>query len=160
MAQGTTPITFIGNLTDDPELRYTPSGTAVANIRIASTPRQYNSQTNQWEDGDATFLNATVWRDAAENVAQSISKGQRVIVSGVLAQRTFETKNGDMRSVIEIQDAEVGPSLKFATATVQRPQGGQGKSGTSPQGGFGGSRDAAPQVSDDPWGVAGQEPPF
>lgn len=158
MAQGTTPITFVGNLVDDPELRYTDSGTAVANIRVASTPRVYNRQTNQWEDGEATFISATIWRQAAENVANSLAKGSRVIVVGTLAQRHFTTQSGENRSVFEIQDAEVGPSLLFATVNAQRnPRGAQGggRSGTTAQGGF----SASPQADDDPW-AGGEEPPF
>lgn len=134
MAQGETPITVIGNLVADPELRYTPSGAAVANFRVASTPRKFNRQSNQWEDGEAMYLTCNVWRQAAENVAESLTKGMRVIVQGRLRQRSYETREGERRSVFEIEVDEVGPSLTFATAQVNRtPRGGN--SG----GGFGGS---------------------
>lgn len=126
MSQGNIPITVIGNLVQEPELRYTQSGAAVANFRIASTPRKYDSQSGQWVDGEATFLTCNVWKQAAENVANSLTKGQRVIVNGVLRQRSFETQQGEKRSVYEIEVDEVGPSLKFATANVTRSQGGQG----------------------------------
>ena len=138
MAQGDTPITIVGNLVADPELRFTPSGAAVANFRVASTPRRYNSQTGQWEDGEALFLQCNVWRQAAENVAESLTKGMRVIVNGRLRQRTFDTREGERRTVFEVEVDEVGPSLKYATASVnrvQRGQGGQGGQG----GGFGGA---------------------
>lgn len=120
MAIGDTPITVVGNLTGDPELRFTPSGAAVANFRVASTPRVYNRDTGQYEDGDALFLTVNVWRQAAENVAESLGKGTRVIVTGVLKQRSYETAEGQSRTVYEINDAEVGPSLKFAAANVVR----------------------------------------
>ena len=150
MAQGETPITVVGNLVADPELRYTPSGAPVANFRVASTPRRYDSQTNQWVDGDAMFLTCNVWRQAAENAAESLKKGMRVIVNGRLRQRSFETRDGEQRRVFEIEVDEVGPSLKYATATVNRnprdnysnagqAQGGQDVWGSAPAdtGGFG-----------------------
>ena len=149
MAQGDTPITVVGNLVADPELRYTPNGVAVANFRVASTPRQFDRQTNQWVDGEALFLTCNVWRQAAENVANSLTKGMRVIVNGNLKQRSYQTREGENRTVFEVEANEVGPSLQFATAQVTRtprqggnfgggqPQGG-GQSGN--QGGFGGNR--------------------
>ena len=120
MAQGDTNITVVGNIVADPELRFTPAGAAVANFRVASTPRRYNSQTNQWEDGEAMFLTCNVWRQAAENVAETMSKGMRVIVTGRLKQRSFQTREGDNRTVFEIDVDEVGPSLRYATAQVNR----------------------------------------
>ena len=110
MAQGDTPITVVGNLVADPELRYTPSGSAVANFRVASTPRRYDSQSGQWVDGEALFLTCNVWRQAAENVANSLTKGDRVIVNGRLRQRSFETREGEKRTVFEVEVGEVGPS--------------------------------------------------
>lgn len=136
MAQGDTPITLIGNVVADPELRYTPSGAAVANFRVASTPRVFNRESNQWEDGDALFLTCNIWREAAENVMESLSKGMRVIVQGRLRQRSYDTREGERRTVYEIEVDEVGPSLKFASAQVTRNprSGGQGGGGQ----GFGG----------------------
>ncbi|HIW91495.1 MAG TPA: single-stranded DNA-binding protein [Candidatus Corynebacterium avicola] len=144
MAQGDTPITVVGNLVADPELRYTPSGSAVANFRVASTPRRYDSQSGQWVDGEALFLTCNVWRQAAENVANSLTKGDRVIVNGRLRQRSFETREGEKRTVFEVEADEVGPSLKYATSQVTKTprQGGNfggnqgGQQGN--QGGFGG----------------------
>lgn len=160
MAQGDTNITVVGNAVNDPELRFTPSGAAVANFRIASTPRRFNSQTNQWEDGEALFLTCNVWRKAAENVAETISKGMRVIVTGRLRQRSYQTKEGENRTVYEIEVDEVGPALKYASAQVTRNprEGGgnfgggggnnfgggqnqnQGQNQSQPQGGFGGNQ--------------------
>lgn len=120
MAQGDTQITIVGNLTGDPELRFIPNGAAVTNFRIASTPRVYNRETNQFEDGDALFMTCNCWRDMAENVAESLSKGMRVIVTGTLKQRSYQTKEGENRTVYEIDVQEVGPSLKYATAQVAR----------------------------------------
>lgn len=120
MAQGDTPITVVGNLVADPELRFIPSGAAVANFRIASTPRQFNRDTNQWEDGEALFLTCNCWRQMAENVAESLTKGMRVIVNGRLKQRSYQTREGENRTVFEVEVDEVGPSLKYATANVQR----------------------------------------
>ena len=119
---GETVITVVGNLVDDPELRFTPSGAAVANFRIASTPRTFDRQTNEWKDGDALFLSCSVWRQAAENVAESLQKGMRVIVQGRLKQRSYETREGEKRTVFELEVDEVGPSLKFATAKVDPGQ--------------------------------------
>ncbi len=176
---GETVITVVGNLVDDPELRFTPSGAAVANFRIASTPRTFDKQTNDWKDGDALFLTCSVWRQAAENVAESLQKGMRVVVQGRLKSRQYETREGEKRTVFEIDVDEVGPSLKYATAKVTRAQrsGGGGYGGGAPQGGGGqsGGDDpwatpapqggGAPQggAAQDPWGAPGvgsDEPPF
>lgn len=142
MAIGDTTITVVGNLVADPELRFTPSGAAVANFRIASTPRRRDPQTNQWVDGEALFLSCNVWREAAENVAESLSKGMRVIVQGRLRQRSYETREGEKRTVFEVEVDEVGPSLTFAKAEVTRtPRGGGNFGGGSNQGGgFGGNQ--------------------
>src|ERR1700754_2291458 len=128
---GDTVITVIGNLTADPELRFTPSGAAVANFTVASTPRMFDRATNEWKDGEALFLRCSIWRQAAENVAESLTRGSRVIVSGRLQQRSYETREGEKRTVIEMQVDEVGPSLRYATAKVNRTQRG------SSSGGFG-----------------------
>ena len=175
---GDTPITIVGNLVEDPILRFTPAGAAVANFRIASTPRVYNRDTGQYEDGEALFLTCNVWRQAAENVAESLTKGMRVIVNGRLKQRSYQTKEGEQRTVFEIEVDEVGPSLKFASAQVNRnPRGGstpyQGGQGgyQAQQGGFGQQvpppRQTAEQaraIADtytpqtDPWGQPAQTP--
>ena len=139
---GETVITVVGNLVDDPELRFTPSGAAVANFRIASTPRTFDKQSNEWKDGDALFLSCAVWRQAAENVAESLQKGMRVVVQGRLKQRSYETREGEKRTVVELDVEEVGPSLKYATAKVARVQRSGGGGGYNSQGGGGG---------DDPW---------
>lgn len=138
MAQGDTPITLVGNLVAEPELRYTPSNSQVANFRVASTPRRFNSQTNQWEDGEALFLSCAVWHQAAENVANSLHKGMRVIVTGRLRQRSYEDKNGERRTVFEIDVDEVGPSLKYASAEVSRNPREGGNGGGYGNGNFGG----------------------
>ncbi len=137
MAQGDTPITVVGNLVADPELRFIPSGAAVANFRIASTPRTFNRETNQWEDGEALFLTCNCWRQMAENVAESLTKGMRVVVTGKLRQRSYQTKEGESRTVFEVEVDEVGPSLKYASASVSRNprEGGQGGYGGGNQGG-------------------------
>jgi single-strand DNA-binding protein len=136
---GETTITVIGNLTSDPELRFTPSGSAVANFTIASTPRTFDRQSNEWKDGETLFLRAAVWREAAENVAESLTKGMRVIVSGRLKSRSYETKEGEKRTVIELEVDEIGPSLRYANAKVNRTQrSGGGGAGNGAQGGFGG----------------------
>lgn len=147
---GETVITVVGNLVDDPELRFTPSGAAVANFRIASTPRTFDRQTNEWKDGDALFLSCSVWRQAAENVAESLQKGMRVVVQGRLKSRQYETREGEKRTVFEIDVEEVGPSLKYATAKVQR---------TTRQGGGGGYNQQSGGVSggDDPWATPGPQ---
>lgn len=131
---GETQITLVGNLTADPELRFTPSGAAVANFTVASTPRQFDRQSNEWKDGETLFMRCSIWREAAENVAESLGKGQRVIVTGRLVSRSFQTKEGENRTVNELQADEVGPSLRYATAKAQRTQRGGGGGG----GGFGG----------------------
>jgi single-strand DNA-binding protein len=141
---GETPITVVGNLTADPELRFTPSGAAVANFTVASTPRTFDKQSNEWKDGEALFLNCSVWRQAAENAAESLQRGMRVIVQGRLKARSYETREGEKRTVFEIDVDEVGPSLKYATAKVTKTtrQGGQGGGGYSGGG-------------DDPWATGG-----
>src|SRR5688572_8911678 len=144
---GETPITVVGNLTADPELRFTPSGAAVANFTVASTPRTFDRQTNEWKDGEALFLNCSVWRQAAENAAESLVRGMRVIVSGRLKARSYETREGEKRTVFEIDVDEVGPSLKYATAKVQKTS----RSGTG--GGGGGSYGGG----DDPWSSGGNQ---
>ncbi len=150
MAAGDTNITMIGNLVDDPELRFTPSGYAVANFTVASTPRNFDKKTNEWKDGDTLFLRCSLWREAAENVAETLSKGTRVILSGRLKQRSYETKEGEKRTVFEVEVDEVGPSLRYATAKVTRTtrQAG-GNSGGS--GGFSAPTD---NFSDDPWAAS------
>jgi single-strand DNA-binding protein len=141
---GETIITVIGNLTDDPELRFTPSGAAVANFTVASTPRTLNRQTQQWEDGETLFLRCSIWRQAAENVAESLTRGTRVIVQGRLKARSYETREGEKRTVNELEVDEIGPSLTWATAKVNRVsrQGGQGGGAGN---GFGGGGNAAGQ---------------
>lgn len=152
MAAGDTTITMIGNLVDDPELRFTPSGAAVAKFRVASTPRYLDKQTNEWKDGESLFLQCQIWRQAAENVAESLTKGMRVILSGRLKQRSYETKEGEKRTVFEVEVDEVGPSLRNATAKVTKTQRAGGTSG-----GF-----SAPAASDsfteDPWAAASSTP--
>ena len=137
---GETPITVVGNLTADPELRFTPSGAAVANFTVASTPRTFDKQSNEWKDGEALFLNCSVWRQAAENAAESLQRGMRVIVQGRLKARSYETREGEKRTVFEIDVDEVGPSLKYATAKVTK---------TTRQGGGGGGSYSG--GGDDPW---------
>ena len=144
MAAGDTVITLVGNLVDDPELRFTPSGAAVAKFRIASTPRFLDKATNEWKDGESLFLTCNVWRQAAENVAESLQRGMRVIVQGRLKQRSYETKEGEKRTVYEVEADEVGPSLRNATAKVAKTQRG---------GGFGGG-----QPDNDPWASATPAP--
>ncbi|MEQ4300609.1 single-stranded DNA-binding protein [Plantactinospora sp. B6F1] len=150
---GDTTITVIGNLTDDPELRFTPSGAAVAKFRVASTPRFMDRTTNEWKDGEPLFLSCTVWRQAAEHVAESLQRGTRVIVSGRLRQRSYETREGEKRTVIELEVDEIGPSLRYATAKVQKMSrsggGGFGASGGGGGGGQGGGGNF-----DDPWATA------
>ncbi len=138
---GETPITLVGNLTADPELRFTPSGAAVANFTVASTPRTFDRQSNEWRDGDAMFLNCAVWRQAAENVAESLQKGMRVIVQGRLKSRSYETREGEKRTVFEVDVDEIGPALRYATAKVTRTtSGGGGGQGGGGYGGGGGGR--------------------
>lgn len=136
---GETVITVVGNLTADPELRFLPSGAAVANFTVASTPRTFDRQSGEWKDGDALFLNCAVWRQAAENVAESLRKGMRVLVQGRLRQRSYETQQGERRTVFELEVDEVGPSLRYATAAVTRSSGGQGGQGGQGSG-FGGGQ--------------------
>ena len=153
---GETPITVVGNLTGDPELRFTPSGAAVANFTVASTPRTFDKQTNEWKDQETLFLNCSVWRQAAENAAESLQRGMRVIVTGRLKARSYETREGEKRTVFEIDVEEVGPSLRSASAKVTkttRQGGGGGYSGGGGGGGYsgggGGGQQSAP--ADDPW---------
>ncbi|WP_163541686.1 single-stranded DNA-binding protein [Occultella kanbiaonis] len=183
---GDTVITVIGNLTADPELRFTPSGAAVANFTIASTPRQFDRQSNEWKDGDTLFMRCSIWREAAENIAESLTKGMRVIAQGRLVQRSYETREGEKRTVVELQVDEVGPSLRYASAKVTRTQrgggggggnfggggggfqgggGGGGYSGNSGGGnGGGGTSGGGNAPADDPWATGGSsfgdEPPF
>ncbi|WNO25862.1 SSB protein [Arthrobacter phage Altadena] len=172
---GETTITLIGNLTSDPELRFTPSGSAVANFTIASTPRTFNRTSNEWEDGETLFLRASVWREAAENVAETLLKGMRVIASGRLKSRSYETKEGEKRTVIEFEVDEIGPSLRYANAKVVRTQrgasgGGQGQSGAysggsmaggpsggtqGGAGGWGGGAGGGRPAGEDPWAAPG-----
>ncbi|GIH98037.1 single-stranded DNA-binding protein [Planobispora takensis] len=147
MAAGDTTITIVGNLVDDPELRFTPAGQAVARFRIASTPRFLDKQTNEWKDGEGLFLTCNVWRQAAENVAESLQRGMRVIVQGRLRQRSYETKEGEKRTVYEVEVDEVGPSLRNATAKVNK---------TARQGGGGGGGFGGP--ANDPWASASPAP--
>ncbi len=164
MAAGDTQITVIGNLVDDPQLRYTATGQAVASFRVASTPRFLDKNTNEWKDGDSLFMSCSVWRQAAENVAESLQRGMRVIVSGRLKQRSYETKEGEKRTVYEVEVDEVGPSLRNASAKVvksSRSTGGQGGSG-----GYGSSGGSGGRANDDPWSSEpadsgfSDEPPF
>jgi single-strand DNA-binding protein len=146
---GETIVTVVGNLTADPELRFTPSGAAVASFTIASTPRTFDRNSNEWKDGDALFLRCSIWRQAAENVAESLQRGMRVVAQGRLKQRSFETREGEKRTVVEMDVDEVGPSLRYATAKVNRTQ-----RGSSSGGGYGSSGgDSGPSApADDPWG--------
>ena len=146
---GETTITVIGNLTSDPELRFTPSGSAVANFTLASTPRTFDRTSNEWKDGETLFLRSAVWREAAENVAESLTKGMRVIVTGRLKSRSYETKEGEKRTVIELEVDEIGPSLKYANAKVNRTQ--RSGNGGNQGGGFGGGQSSGGQQQDDPW---------
>ena len=172
---GDTTITVVGNLTADPELRFTPSGAAVANFTVASTPRIYDRQSGEWKDGDALFLRCNIWREAAENVAESLTRGSRVIVTGRLKQRSFETREGEKRTVFEVEVDEIGPSLRYATAKVNKASrsggggGGFGGGGGGSRGNTGGSTGGGSETKDDPWGSApasgsfsggDDEPPF
>jgi single-strand DNA-binding protein len=148
---GEVTITVVGNLTDDPELRFTSGGAAVARFRIASTPRTFDRQANEWKDGEALFLQCHVWRQAAENVAESLHRGARVIVTGRLRQRTYETKEGEKRTVFELEVDEVGPSLRYATAKVQKMARSGGGGGFGSGGGNGGGSGGG---FDDPWASA------
>jgi single-strand DNA-binding protein len=184
---GDTTLTLIGNLTSDPELRFTPSGAAVANFTVASTPRAFDRQSNEWKDGETLFLRCSVWRDAAENVAESLQRGSRVIVTGRLKSRSYDTKEGEKRTVMELEVDELGPSLRYATAKVNKTSrgggggggggfggggsaGGSGGGGGGYSGGGGGGGGSA--QADDPWatgpsggggggfGGSQEEPPF
>ena len=178
---GETVITVVGNLTNDPELRFTPSGAAVASFTVASTPRTLDKATNEWKDGDALFLRCSIWRQAAENVAESLQRGMRVVVQGRLKQRSFETKEGEKRTVVELDVDEVGPSLKYATAKVTKASRGSGGGGGDFGGGgnYGGGsprpsgngssgNSGNSGASDDPWASApagggggwSDDPPF
>jgi len=177
---GETVITVVGNLTADPELRFLPSGAAVANFTVASTPRTFDRQSGEWKDGDALFLNCSVWRNVAENVAETLRKGMRVIVQGRLRQRSYETQQGERRTVFELDVDEVGPSLRYATAAVTRAsssgqgggsgfgasqggQGGYGSQGGQASGGYGQAPQGGVnrQQMADPWGQPqSDEPPF
>ncbi|WP_063016779.1 single-stranded DNA-binding protein [Nocardia niwae] len=158
---GDTVITVIGNLTADPELRFTPAGQAVANFTVASTPRVFDRNSNEWKDGEALFLRCNIWREAAENVAESLTRGSRVIVSGRLKQRSYETREGEKRTVVELEVDEVGPSLRYATAKVNKTSrgsggggfgSGSGSGGNYASSGSGGGRSGG--AEDDPWGSA------
>jgi single-strand DNA-binding protein len=151
MAAGDTNITMIGNLVDDPELRFTPSGFAVANFTVASTPRTFDRKTNEWKDGDTLFLRCSLWREAAENVAETLSKGTRVILSGRLKQRSYETKEGEKRTIFEVEVDEVGPSLRYATAKITKTT----RQGGAPSGFSSGSSDTS---HEDPWAAASSSP--
>ena len=172
---GETVITLVGNLVDDPELRFTPSGAAVAKFRIASTPRTYDRQSGEWKDGESLFLTCNVWRQAAENVAESLQRGMRVIIQGRLRQRSYETREGEKRTVVELEVDEVGPSLRSATARVNKTTRGGGGSGggygSSGSGSGGGGNSGGGAPADDPWAVStpaggggggafADEPPF
>ncbi len=175
MAAGDTPITVVGNLVADPELRFTSTGQPVATFRIASTPRVMDRQTNEWKDGDSLFLSCNVWRQAAENVAESLQRGMRVIVTGRLKQRNYETREGEKRTVYEVEVDDVGPSLRNASAKVNRVSRGSGEGGgfsggnRSGGGGYSGgqgssaggsSRNEDPWASDAGGGGYSDEPPF
>jgi len=172
VAVGDTTITVVGNLTADPDLRFTPSGAAVANFTVASTPRVFDRQSGEWKDGDALFLRCNIWREAAENVAESLTRGSRVIVTGRLRQRSFETREGEKRTVYEVEVDEVGPSLRYATAKINKVSRGGGGGGFGGGGGMsapsGPSGPSGPPA-EDPWGSApasgsfggaDDEPPF
>jgi single-strand DNA-binding protein len=153
---GDTTITIIGNLTDDPELRFTPSGAAVAKFRVASTPRFMDRASGEWKDGEPLFMACNIWRDAAEHVAESLQRGARVIVTGRLRQRSYETREGEKRTVIELEVDEIGPSLRYATAKVQKMarSGGGSGGGFGASGGGGGRSQGGGGNFDDPWATA------
>ena len=169
MAAGDTQITIVGNLVDDPELRFTPAGQPVARFRVASTPRFLDKNTNEWKDGDSLFLTCNVWRQAAENVAESLQRGMRVIVSGRLRQRSYETKEGEKRTVYEVEADDVGPSLRSASAKVNRVArtggNGAGQAAAARSGGRGQPDGGSAEANSDPWATDGpgsysDEPPF
>jgi single-strand DNA-binding protein len=155
---GETTITVVGNLTDDPELRFTPSGAAVAKFRIASTPRTLDRQSGEWKDGEPLFLACNIWRDAAEHVAESLQRGARVIVQGRLRQRSYETREGEKRTVYELEVDEIGPSLRYATAKVQKMSRSGGGGGGFGSGGGGGQSGGGGGNFDDPWATATPAP--
>jgi single-strand DNA-binding protein len=160
---GETVITIIGNLTADPEMRTTRNGSTVANFSIAATPRVYNSQANQWEDGQALFLRCSAWRDLASHCVQTLHKGMRVIAQGRLQQRSYQAQDGSQRTVVELQVDEIGPSLRYATAQVQKMQSGGYQGGNSNGGGYQQPQQAQQQSqapADDPWGAPAGEPDF
>lgn len=173
MAAGDTSITVVGNLVGDPELRFTSTGQPVATFRVASTPRWRDQQSGEWKDGDSLFLSCNVWRQAAENVAESLQRGMRVIVTGRLKQRNYETREGEKRTVYEVEVDDVGPSLRNASAKVNRASRGGGEGGSSgggnrgggnyggqPSSGGGGSQNDDPWASSDASGGYSDEPPF
>ncbi len=145
-----TIVTIVGNCVNDPELRFTPSGAAVANFTVASTPRTFDRQANEWKDNDTLFMRCSAWRDAAENIAESLPRGTRVIVQGRLKMRSYETKEGEKRTVVEMDVDEVGPSLRYASAKVTKAERSSG------QGGFGGQQQPQGQQQQDPWATGGQ----
>lgn len=150
---GETTITIVGNLTADPELRFTPSGAAVANFTVASTPRTFDRQANEWKDGETLFMRCSIWREAAENVAESLQRGTRVVVTGRLKSRSYETKEGEKRTVIELDVDEIGPSLRYANAKVTKTQRSGG--GDFGGGGFGGQQQSDPWATGSPQGGGG-----
>ena len=156
MAAGDVVVTIVGNLTNDPELRFTPSGAAVASFTVASTPRVLDKATNEWKDGEALFMRCSVWRQYAENVAESLTKGSRVIVTGRLKQRSYETREGEKRTIVEMEVDEVGPALKYATAKVNKVSRGGGFGDAGAASGQGGDPWAAPASG----GAGFDEPPF
>ncbi|NUS42601.1 MAG: single-stranded DNA-binding protein [Mycobacteriaceae bacterium] len=168
---GDTYVTVIGNLTADPELRFTPSGAAVANFTVASTPRNFDRQSGEWKDGEALFMRCSIWREAAENVAETLTRGARVVCYGRLTQRSYETREGEKRTVVEMAVEEIGPSLRYATAKVNKVNRGSGGGGGFGGGGGQTSRGGQDSGGADPWGSAPQagsfagapaddEPPF
>lgn len=151
---GETVITLVGNLTNDPELRFTPSGAAVANFTVASTPRTFDRQSNEWKDGETLFMRCAIWREAAENVAESLTRGTRVVITGRLQSRTFDTKEGEKRTVMEMQVDEVGPSLRYATAKVNKTSRGGGGGGGGFGGGGGGNSGGGNSGGGGGWGAS------
>ena len=150
---GETVITIVGNLTDDPELRFTPSGAAVTKFRVASTPRMLDRNSGEWKDGDPLFMQCNIWRQPAEHVAESLSRGARVIVTGRLRQRSYETREGEKRTVMELEVDEIGPSLRYATVKVNK----MSRNGGSSSGGFGSSRGSGPGTSNRPGSSSGDD---
>jgi single-strand DNA-binding protein len=159
MSVGETPLTVVGNLTDDPELRFTPSGAAMAKFSVASTPRSYDKTSGQWQDGTAMFLRCTAWRDLAQHIADSLTKGARVVVTGRLRQHNWQTPEGENRSMLALEVDDIGPSLRFATATVARVQRTNGTA-PAPSNGSWSTSPGAPATSGEGTPPAGDEPPF